>query len=186
VTRRILYTFFILIIVIIVVLAFFPDSVYSDIAVTLVTVAGGFAIFFQIHKENTIAEGDFVLNINNTFCDNEMIQGVYRKLKTNDQLGDSEKMGIIAYLTFFEVIYILIKKNTIDIETIDDLFRERFFLCVMNINVQALELVKLDYTYSNIYHLNDIWLKFLKKNGQMSTSLDYGIPLREAQDVKHR
>jgi hypothetical protein len=188
--KRIFPLIIILVFMVLVVMTFFPDSIYASIAVSLATVAAGIAIFYQLHRENIIAKGEFILNLDRSFFADERIWSVYQKLfnapdcKCKD-FDENDKPVLMDCLTFFETLYLLIDENVIDMECIDQLFRRRFFILIMNPKIQEIELVTHGYGYVNIYKFDKIWREHLRKKKPSGIHIDkYGIPLSEA-DPEH-
>ena len=81
---------------------------------------------------------------------------------TNQEITDDDTIDIVAYLTYYETIFVLLKKGAIDISLIDDLFAYRFRIALNNSAIRRISLVRYDYAYVNIYKLESIWCKWLQ------------------------
>lgn len=122
----------------------------------------------QLKDTRKIQEAEFIVNLNQAFVDNANYAKMYKKLEKDDKDdADPEitRIEISNYLTFFETIYLLVKRKQIQMETLDDLFAYRFFLAVHNETVQNMKLVNEPYNFRNIYYLEEIWMRYRKKRG---------------------
>jgi len=178
--RSILPVIIVVIVIIVAIEVFFRSSTVSQIAVSLVTVIGVFAVFWQLRQESVIAKGDFILSLESKYSESEVLTKIGYKLFNAHKLSENERMDIISYLTFFETVFLLISKRTIAIADIDELFRRRFFKAVMNPDIQRLELVTFDYGYKNIYLLNELWINYLDKINAHHSIDVHGVELSDA------
>lgn len=133
--------------------------------------AGIVAIYFQMKREKNISEGEFIYSLYDGFSNNENIKNIYHKLEdcTNkgckrDPFVKDDIGYIIDYLTFFETMYLLIKRKIITIDLIDELFAYRFFIAVHNPYVQKHNLIKYNTFYKNTYRLHKRWVEYRQKN----------------------
>jgi hypothetical protein len=103
------------------------------------------------------------LDLNKEFNSNKDILNIFMKLEQyrkdkKNPFTDDDKHRMTLYLTFFELIYILINRKLISFEVINDLFVYRFFSAVHNKHVQEIELVKDAECYKNIFKLHYEWV----------------------------
>lgn len=157
-----LSTFIIFICIITVIL---ETSQIKEAILTSTAVIGAISIWFEMKRSKDMAEGEFITNLNESFLSNSDVKIIYKKLSDNEILDKDDKSSIVEYLTFFETIFILIERNVIDINIVDDLFSYRFFIAINNKYIQEYELVKDDKYYKNIYTLDYIWTEYRKNNG---------------------
>jgi hypothetical protein len=136
----------------------------SGLIVTLTAVIGVFALWFQSERNRDLAMGQFIATLNSDFnnSDNNTIQ-LYHKIVCEEKITSGDRALIAAYLTFFETLYLLVKSDILDISVIDDLFRDRFFSAVHNIEIQNIDLLPDAHTYFNICKLLDLWTTYLVK-----------------------
>lgn len=136
----------------------------------LLSVLGVMLVILQIDKSTSLTEGEFILNLQQTYADNDEFVELFLKcwddFNNCDNETNSEEIDIktlVNYLTFFESIYIMLEKGVVKIDLLDDLFGRRFFIVVNNKKVQDLELIKNYKYYKNIYSLHSIWKKYRMK-----------------------
>lgn len=149
--------------------AFEIASVYKQVLSSVITFTGVFALWYQFKKEKDITEAGFILDLNNTFVHDQGIKDIYSKLRkniNNDEryLGEEDRKYVVDYLTFFETLYILYKKEVFKIDEINDMFAYRFFLGVNNSEVRRLELDENGDFFRALYDFYIPWAEFRRKN----------------------
>ncbi|GHV95499.1 hypothetical protein AGMMS50293_18190 [Spirochaetia bacterium] len=139
---------------------------------TLTTVVGVFAVWLQMQKGKKLNEGEFILNLRKQFVDNPHIYQMTVKLekyersdKKNNPFSEDDISDIATYMTFFEVMYLLIKRNIIKLFMVDLLFAFHFFILINNERIQELELIPCQDYYIDVYKLYYEWITFRKKKG---------------------
>ncbi len=154
----------------------------------------------EIHKESKIAEGQFIHDLDQGFKQGDTWEVADRLFTVENALDDDghfvlkkgfdedDRVKIMAYLTFFETLYLLIEQHVISMAEVDQLFRRRFFKAVMNKDIQDLELVRHYYGYTNIYLLDAQWRMYLQRTSkhgldQLATIRKHGVALDEAHDA---
>ncbi len=198
--NKVFITVFAMVSLLLLVSAVFFDSAYTAMVTTAVAIFGGLAIYLQIHKESKIAEGEFIHNLDQSFkqgdtwevatrlfsVEDELVEG---RCATKEGFCEQDRAKIMAYLTFFETLYLLVEERVIKMSEVDQLFRRRFFKATMNKDIQNLELVKHYYGYTNIYLLDLMWRQYLSKKtkgrrsaDQLATISKHGITLKQAHD----
>jgi len=174
-----------IILVLIVVISFTSPIIGTEITTiltTATTVIGIFSVFIEMKRSADIAECEFIFNLQKQFDENSTIQKLYRKLDNDfsnkDKItNDVDRLDVVSYLTFFEMMCNLIIKDVINIEDIDDLYAYPFFLATNNKVVQNIELKKYKQYYRNIYTIYPEWFKFRKSKG-------YDIPYEDNKLIK--
>lgn len=188
------------VVILLLISAIFFESAYVSMLTTVVALVGGLAIYYQIYKESKIAEGQFIHELDNSFKSDDIWEIANRLFTVEDALDDEghfvvkkpledgDQAKIMAYLTFFETLYLLIEQNVISMAEVDQLFRRRFFKATMNREIQELELVKHYYGYTNIYLLDAQWRRYLEKlsrrgTNQLATIVKHGVSLEDAHNA---
>ena len=97
-----------------------------DLLGTIISVLGLLGVFVELRSSKQLSEGSFITQLNDSFNNNERIQYLYKKLQMNDTITEDDTTAIVEYLTYFETVYILLKKRVIKVSLIDDLFSYRF------------------------------------------------------------
>lgn len=151
----------------------FTQNNFASQAITTVTaVVGAFAIWFQMRKNKKLNEGEFIVNLNNQFIQNNYIYELFLKIekyertdKNHNPFTEDDISRIAAYMTFFEVIYSLIERNIIKLWMIDDLFSYQFFLLLNNARIQELELIPCEDFYINVFKFYRMWKDYRVKQG---------------------
>lgn len=136
-----------------------PERVWG-IVEAIGTFVGVILVLIELKEAKDVSEGSFVSSLSENFNGNEGIQRIYRKLELKEPITEEDTIDIVAYLTYFETIYVLLKKKAIDISLIDDLFAYRFRLALNNNDIRRISLLRHDYAYVNIYRLEDKWRKY--------------------------
>jgi hypothetical protein len=120
-----------------------------------------------MQKGKKLNEGEFILNLRKQFVDNQHIFQLTLKLEKYDRsdkmenpFNEDDISDIAAYMTFFEVIYLLIKRNIIKLFMIDLLFAFHFFLLINNPRIQELELIPCQDYYLDVYRLYFDWITY--------------------------
>jgi hypothetical protein len=147
-------------------------STYIEYFGIIGALGGIVAIYFQMKREKNISEGEFIYSLYDGFSNNENIKRIYHKLENCKNSGcktdpfSNEDIGyIIDYLTFFETMYLLIKRKIVKIDLIDELFAYRFFIAVHNPFVQKHNLIKYNNYYKNTYRLHKLWTDYRMECG---------------------
>lgn len=154
------------------------DNTWSVIE-TVATVLGVIMVLVELKESRDLSEGTFVSGLTDSFNNNESIQRIYKKMELNQEITDDDTIDIVAYLTYFETIYVLLKKGAIDISLIDDLFAYRFRLALDNETFRRISLIRYDYAYVNIYKLEQIWCSYKKKESTLKAhNPNYSIVLK--------
>jgi len=146
------------------------DSGLQNTVLAVTGLVGAISIWFQMKRSKDMAEGEFILSLNTSFGDNDDIRGLYAKLVAGGPLTEADQSAVVAYLTFFETMYLLLKRNVLDMALLDDLFRYRFNIAVTNSDIQRLELLPDAEYYRNIYTLDARWHRFRQSVGESDES----------------
>lgn len=141
-----------------------------DLLGTIISVLGLLGVFVELRSSKQLSEGSFITQLNDSFNNNERIQYLYKKLQMNDTITEDDTTAIVEYLTYFETVYILLKKRVIKMSLIDDLFSYRFSLALNNDTIKRLSLIKFDTEYVNVYCLDKYWNHYRVKMGRKPVS----------------
>ncbi|MBE6514910.1 MAG: hypothetical protein E7Z69_07780 [Thermoplasmata archaeon] len=161
----ILFVLFITLTVVALTYYILKENIAGDFLVSITAVVGALAIWFELRRSKELAQGEFVVNLNNSFSKNDDIKALYRKLIDREPLTEEDRAGVVEYLTFFETVYILISREVVAIDIINDLFAFRFFTAVNNQDVRDMELVTDRIYYRNVYRLDSLWHKYRHSKG---------------------
>lgn len=157
--------FFALIVFGTIVVALETGAKFTDLVVTTTALIGVFAVYVESRRGKNIAMGEFILNLSSEFDENPHRAMIHQKIIAGDRLTSADKPAIVAYLTFFEIVYRLIGSDVVRIDVIDDLFRSRFFKAAHHVDIQNLELLPDADGYRNVYELERLWLRHLERAG---------------------
>jgi len=137
---------------------------------TLTTVIGVFAVWLQMQKGKKLNEGEFILNLRKQFVDNPHIFQLTLKLEKYDRsdkeinpFSEDDISDIATYMTFFEVMYLLMQRSIIKLFMVDLLFAFHFFLLINNPRVQEIELIPCQDYYIDVYRLYYDWISYRKE-----------------------
>lgn len=142
----------------------FSGGGFRDVVATIAAIVGAGAIWFEMRRSKDMAEGEFIINLNDSFLGSDDIKSVYRKLNSKEPITEEDRISVVEYLTFFETIFILIERNVATLALVDDLFSYRFFLAINNHDIQNLELIRDAQYYKNIYTLDYRWKRYRIKH----------------------
>jgi len=182
-----------MIIFFVIIIVFIPFLLFERVDNTLISsfieyfgvigaLGGIVAIYYQMRREKNIAEGEFIYSLYDGFSNNEKIKDIYQKLEEcknqgckKDPFVKDDIGNIIDYLTFFETMYLLIKRKIIKIDLIDELFAYRFFIAVHNPYVQKKNLIKYNTYYKNTYRLHKMWVSHRLENNEKIPFSEYNL-----------
>ena len=159
-------------------IGFLPGTVLAYVE-SMATALGVLMVILELNESKNLSEGTFVTELSENFNSNKSIQRIYRKLELGETITKDDTIDIVAYLTYFETIYVLLKKRAIDISLIDDLFAYRFRLALNNPMIRTISLVRYDYAYVNLYRLEKKWCAYRHKDSVLKAhNPNYSIVVR--------
>lgn len=146
----------------------------------VVAAVGVILVYRELEMTNDIAEAEFIANINTSFVTNPEYKKVYVALdkyqrllgceagkemlrRAEKEIEELDNSSISNYLTFFEVLNVLRKKEVMKISTIDDLFAYRFFIATRNKCIYRRKIAKGN--FRNILELQELWEEYRRENG---------------------
>ena len=136
-----------------------------SILITVASVSGGILALYEIHYARRIAESGFIRDLNTTFTSDEAISELWRRLLLSESITNDHRINISSYFTFFETLYLLMKRGVLRHEMIDDLFRNRFFTAIGNEDIQNIALISNREAFRNVYALTTSWADYLRVKG---------------------
>lgn len=150
------------------------NTVFFELLTAFTALFGVASIVFQSNRSKDLDEAKFIFDLNKQYISNKRYQTLLDLLSSNVSKTFPEDIEelISSYFDFFEPIYILIKKDILKLELIDDLFCFRFFSVVNHPFVQDMVLTKHKEYYANIVKLHFVWKKYRLKKKK-----DNNIPL---------
>lgn len=138
----------IILIVIFVVITLIIAQNFQQFWAEIITVAtalfGVVSILYQLQKDHKIKKAEFIYSLINTFNSNPHIVDIYTKLKLNRDTpytfsaDEGRLMG--DYVMFFDVMQHLLEQNMVDIELVDRMFSNKFFIFCNHTDVQKYQL----------------------------------------------
>lgn len=145
----------------------------AEIFGVAVTALGAIFVIFELQDNERVTCCDMMASMNFQFIENKRLMMLYqeledcyrnpdKKLQITDD-GDDKKLhtsDMMAYFTFYEVLYEYIKHGITDIKQMDDLFGDRFFKLIHNPFVQEHELYPVPSSYANIFELYGEWWEY--------------------------
>lgn len=148
----------------------------------IITAIGALFVVFELQSGEHVNCCMSLADLNFRFIENPRLMLLYQKLgecfknpelelEVIDDNDDTHvhSADLMAYLTFYEVLFENIDHGLMDIEQMDDLFGDRFFKIIHNNYVQENELYAEPSSYSNIFQLYAMWyehrLKSAAKDG---------------------
>ena len=166
------------------------DNWIVNTITTLTTVVGVFAVWMQMQKGKKLNEGEFILNLRNQFVDNPHIFQMTLKLEKYDRsdkkinpFTEDDISDIASYMTFFEVMYLLMQRNIIKLNMVDLLFSFHFFLLINNERIQEIELLPCQDYYVDVYRLYYQWENYRRAKNLPIYGYENSILLKLRPDV---
>lgn len=124
------------------------ESVTAIATAVGVMLTGGGLIFagWQVRVARRVAEGEFLLKLDEMFRHHQDVHLALRQGKWSDGVSgpetNKEWAAVDAYMGLFERVYILIKRKIIDKKTVDRLYGYRIEKIVDNDTIRQAKLVQ--------------------------------------------
>jgi hypothetical protein len=154
-----------------------------DVLAKIAAAGSLLGLMYQFYREKNIKEAEFILQLNQTFIQDESMARIYKLLEEskaesqeNEKFSDDDIIDMANYLTFFDPFYDLLKRGILKIETIN-LFAYRFFLAVHNEEMQRKLLCKKgkESAWLDIYKLYEKWKKYREKRDMVIYQRDFAL-----------
>lgn len=142
----------------------------AEVFGVMVTALGAIFVVFELQDNERVTCCDMMASMNFEFIENKRLMLLYQELEDCYRNPDKElrivddnddshihTSDMMAYFTFYEVLYEYIKHGITDIKQMDDLFGDRFFKLIHNPYVQEHELYPVPSSYANIFELYGAW-----------------------------
>ena len=183
------YSFYysvILIIILLLVSTLLLESEVASRITTIITVStatiGAVALFVQYKRDRDVNQANFILEYAKYLYSLNGVEELIMQLDeyrlgNKDVTKDISYQAVINYLLWCEELAVLIKKNVVDIETIDNIFAYFFFLITNNKYIQERELISQAEFYKGTYHLHKIWTEYKIRTGQKIINPDESLSL---------
>jgi ribosomal protein S18 acetylase RimI-like enzyme len=147
----------------IVVTAWNPDL--FGIVVGIIGTTGALLVLYEVNHTKRIAQATFVRDLNTAFTTDQSISELWRKLLLDEPIEPSDRPLVSSYLTFFETIHLLLDREVIDLDLVDNLFRNRFFTAVGKEEIHRMALFSQSGAFLNIHDLVHTWSTFVARQG---------------------
>lgn len=158
------------------------DSLANKIAtiITMITaIIGAVALFIQFKKNKDVNQAEFIINYGKYFYEVNETNEIEKKLEYYEEkpniFEEKDRIGIVKALVWCEGLSVLIQKNVIDLDLIDNLFSYRFFTIVHNPYIQKTELIPYMEYYKGIFALHKIWCDYKKRTNQIILGKEYSL-----------
>lgn len=155
----------------------------------VITAIGALFVVFEMQSSDHTNCCMSLADLNFRFIENPRLMLLYQKLgecfknpdlelEVIDDNDDSHvhSADLMAYLTFYEVLFENIDHGLMNIEQMDDLFGDRFFKVIHNNYVQENELYAEPSSYSNIFQLYTLWYEHRTKSAAKDGSRLVAMP----------
>ena len=177
---------------------FFPDilgiSGYVQAVLEFISmIVAVLMLVDELKDTQRLEEASFIMDLNTKFVENTSCNKVFayaiqeindRKLNDSSLVNEQERELLIAftaenpqkplqvdisnYLTFFESIFLLIDQQVISWETLNELFKYRFFACVHSNFIQEARLIRIPSNFKNLLYFEALWIQY---NGNDPTKI---------------
>lgn len=154
-----------------------------DLVQAIVAILTALFVVQELRKSANTTSGEFLLNLQEQYATSEgfaLLFDMCWKYRCGDVYEidlrkhiEKNRAVLLNYFTFFESIYLMVKKRSLHMNELDELFGRRFLSVVNNKIVQEMDLVCNHDYYTNIYELYSRWKKY-RKNGELFLMQDNG------------
>lgn len=178
-------------------------SMVFDLLGTVGVIASILFTGFSLTDNSDAQLASFVQDLNASFIESGENKEVYNKLSAchHDHCKEcenckknpnfrcilakefDEEIGLSNYLTFFGTIYVLLKREVVKMDYINELFSYRFFVAVHSKVMQEERLNNPDYNFANIIELERKWIEFKIKNKEF-TKEEYQNAIADYRKVR--
>ena len=163
------YFIFALVITISIICVWLSNDLIINVFSTVSTIFGVIGLLYSFHLDRNISEASFLLQLHQTFKNNEKIQKLSQKLESvfleiPTTIDENDRNNIVEYLTFFEMIGSMEERGVISIASFDSLFGYDFFIAVDNVYVKQIELDSYSEYYKQTHRLMKKWRRYRKKH----------------------
>jgi GNAT superfamily N-acetyltransferase len=128
--------------------------------------AGALMVMYEVRLTKRIAQAEFVRDLQSGFANDPSIMRLWRKILLRKRIGARDRADISSYLTFFETLYLLQERGTVEAGLVDDLFRNRFFSAIGHPRILQATLVGNPGSFTNIHRLIAHWHDYLLHHGK--------------------
>lgn len=95
------------------------------------------------------------------------------------------QVDISTYLTYFESIFLLLQSKVIRWETLNELFKYRFFTGVHSDFIQSERLVRLPSNFKNLYYLERLWMEYNRNDPSAIAEYERRLEVACEREGKH-
>lgn len=118
-----------------------------------------------------------MLSMRNKRYRNIYISDDQKRIRKFTDIGSSNE--IVAYLTFFETMFLILKNCINSFQLINDLFKYRFILIVNNPYVQEQEIFPFRSTYNNIFNFYKYWKRLEATSPRIEENNEIYMPFND-------
>ena len=143
-------------------------AVWSEgfgIVVALAGAVGALVVLYEVRQTKRISQAEFIRDLQSGFSSDPNICQLWRKLLLKEEITAADRPLVSSYLTFFETLHLLLKREALDLTLTDDLFRNRFFTAVGNKGILDTALIREAGSFANIHELIQTWHDYLLQHG---------------------
>jgi ribosomal protein S18 acetylase RimI-like enzyme/xanthosine utilization system XapX-like protein len=142
----------------------FPKAFAIALAVGALVGAG--IVIYEVRLTKRIAQAEFIRSLNGSFTSDHNIDVLWRKILLDEPITVNDRHLMSSYLTFFETLYMLIGRDVLEFELIDNLFRNRFFRAIGHPAILSAALIAHGSAFLNIHDLIRDWHAYLREKNQ--------------------
>jgi hypothetical protein len=153
-------------------------EILGAVASTVNAIASLVAISFvaiQLKSSNQIAQAQLINELERDISlDTNIYFSIGHNLKDDDvELSESDRIGILKCLSFFERVHLILDTKVVDISVVDRIFAGRFFLLFNNPKVQELMANEEMKPYmQSIHDLHSKWCFYREQKGFTTPLMD--------------
>ncbi|SFT31972.1 Protein N-acetyltransferase, RimJ/RimL family [Lachnospiraceae bacterium XBD2001] len=155
-----------------------------DLIQAVVAVLSAAFVVVELRRSANTTHGEFVLSLQEQYETSEGFAELFdtcwkyheHEISGNDlyKYLEDHRTVLLNYFTFFESMYLMVTKKSLQMKDLDELFGRRFLSVANNKIVQEVDLIRNHDYYTNIFKLYKKWRKYRGENGNYFLKDDDG------------
>ncbi len=155
-----------------------------DLIQAVVAILSAAFVVVELRRSANTTHGEFVLSLQEQYETSEGFAELFNicwKYHEREISGrelykylEDHRTILLNYFTFFESMYLMVTKKSLQMKDLDELFGRRFLSVANNKIVQEVDLIRNHDYYTNIFKLYKRWRQYRGENGNYFLNDDVG------------
>jgi|GEM_PF-2733871 len=162
------------------------DKISSIISISA-TMIGLLAIFWQFLLASEVSQASFIVSFNKQFYKHErnrkMLKYFDHKHSHPEKaraLTEADAKDFLSYLAWIRILCSLVLRGVLTFDSMNEVFRYKFFVCVNNVDIQRIEITKYAEFYDGLFRTYKDWSAYLNRHGQTELYSETALSKTEA------